>query len=183
MKCNEIHLEIGCGKGDYWINMASLYPQTGWIAFEKVDTVAGIALKKAIESDHDLSNMRLACVDANDLLSIFNPGEIATIHLNFSDPWPKKRHEKRRLTSFAFQKLYYEILQDDGIIIQKTDNVSLFNYSLVAMQELFTLDAVDVDFRRQAHDEDSVTEYEQKFIDLGQPIFRAVYRKKTKQQD
>lgn len=174
-----IHLEIGAGKGDYWQGMASLYPDDLWVALEKNDTVAGIAIKKMETSFAHLKNAKLLQVDAIDLPKIFAPHEVDVIHLNFSDPWPKSRHEKRRLTSPEFQAIYLDLLTKDGLVIQKTDNVSLFNYSLVAMNDNFKLIEVDVDFRSQPHDEDVFTEYEQKFHGFGQPIFRAVYQRRS----
>ncbi len=180
LHCDKLHLEIGAGKGDYWIEMAKLYPDDGWIAMEKVETIAGIALKKALETGNSLASMRLINEDASKLNTLFSPHEIDVIHLNFSDPWPKKRHEKRRLTSPVYQSLYTELLTEGGLVIQKTDNVSLFNYSLVAMQAYFNLIDVDVDYRQFPHPEDAMTEYETKFVGLKQPIFRAVYQKKAK---
>lgn len=178
LKVNEIHVELGCGKGDYWLGMADLYPNQGWIAFERNPTVAAIALKKAIERGVNSERLRLYCTDAQGLGEYFSPGEIDVLHLNFSDPWPKTRHHKRRLVAAKMLDVYQPLLSPQGRIIQKTDNVDLFNDSLVEMCRYFDLIEVDVDYRRQSHDEDVITEYEQRFMDLKQPIFRAVYQKR-----
>ena len=99
------------------------------------------------------------------------------IHLNFSDPWPKKRYAKRRLSSATFLDQYKRILSRNGEIQMKTDNSALFEYSLIEFQNAgFKMVEVSVDYRREKHDEDAITEYEQKFISLGQPIYRCVWR-------
>lgn len=99
------------------------------------------------------------------------------IHLNFSDPWPKKRYAKRRLSSASFLDQYKRILSRNGEIQMKTDNSALFEYSLIEFQNAgFKMVEVSVDYRREKHDEDAITEYEQKFISLGQPIYRCVWR-------
>ncbi|MGL5541560.1 MAG: tRNA (guanine(46)-N(7))-methyltransferase TrmB, partial [Erysipelotrichaceae bacterium] len=101
--------------------------------------------------------------------------------LNFSDPWPKKRNSKRRLSHGNFLKMYQDILAKDGQIIMKTDNQSLFEFSLVEFgSNGFVLTNVWVDFRKEIHEEDQISEYEQKFMDRGQPIYRAIWKKEGK---
>lgn len=172
----EIHLEIGCGKGDYWLQMAHMYPESCWIAIEKDKDCAAIALKKSLEQTS--SNMKMIIADARDIASWFEEGEIDYIHLNFSDPWPKKRHTKRRLTHGDFISVYRRLLKPNGRIVMKTDNAKLFEYSLVTfVQNAWLLEEVSVDFRREEHPEDAITEYERHFMALGQPIYRAVWSK------
>lgn len=172
----KIHCEIGSGKGDYWHQMAAQNPDRGFIAIEKDYTASAIALKKIETYPH--TNKRMMVLDAEQLDDLFAPNELDVIHLNFSDPWPKTRHEKRRLTHHSKLDLYAKLLAEDGELWLKTDNVGLFNYSLVSVgSHRFELVEVDVDFRAQEQ-EDPMTEYERKFMGYGQPIFRAVWRLK-----
>lgn len=171
-----LHLEIGSGKGDYWHQLSALYPDRGIVAMERDFTASSIALKKLEKNPGD--HKRFIYGDAENLNDMFAPGEVDVVHLNFSDPWPKKRHTKRRLTYKDKLDEYYSVLSDKGEIWMKTDNVGLFNYSLVSVgQHKFELVEVDVDFRIHEH-EDPFTEYERKFHEMGQPIFRAIWRKK-----
>ncbi len=173
-----LHLEIGCGKGDYWNLMAKQYPQDAWIAIEKNVSVAGIAVRKFDQMEGDLSRMRFIWGDASALQEWFDKGEIDVIHLNFSDPWPKKRAHKKRLSSPAFLAQYADILSDRGEVQMKSDNASLFEFSLLQFQQAnWRLHDVSVDYRRSEHAEDVVTEYEKRFLKEGQPIYRAVWRK------
>ena len=111
----------------------------------------------------------------------FDNKEIDVIHLNFSDPWPKKRNSKRRLSHNSFLKKYYDLLSDDGQIILKTDNAKFFEFSLVELtHNNFSLENVWVNFRQEEHPEDAITEYESKFISLNQPIYRAIFVKVIK---
>lgn len=172
----KLHLEIGCGKGDYWNQMAKQYPQDGWIAIEKNVSVAGIAVRKFDQQEGDLSHMRFIWGDAGSLQDWFDHGEIDVIHLNFSDPWPKKRAHKKRLSSPAFLAQYENVLSKDGVIQMKTDNASLFEFSVLQFQQAgWTIEAFSVDYRREPHAEDVITEYEKRFLSAGQPIYRAVW--------
>ena len=171
----EVRVEIGSGKGDYWISMAHLYPECAWIAIEKSVDCAAIALKKSL--DNTLDNMKLIINDAANIEQWFAENEIDVIHLNFSDPWPKKSHTKRRLTYGTFLEQYRRILKEDGKLIMKTDNASLFEFSLLSFEENgWKLAEVSVDWRRNEHPEDAITEYERNFMELAQPIYRAVWR-------
>ena len=171
-----LHIEIGCGKGNYSLDMAKMYPDTGFIAIEKNESAAGIAAKKYDEDEAD-KHLKLIQDDASAIGEWFGPREVDVIHLNFSDPWPKKRYAKRRLSSVTFLDQYKRILSRDGEIQMKTDNSALFEYSLIEFQNAgFKMVEVSVDYRRETHDEDAITEYEQKFISLGQPIYRCVWR-------
>lgn len=173
-----LHLEIGCGKGGYSRDMAALYPNEMFVAIEKNESAAGMAAKKFDEAH--LNNLRLIYGDGQDLSAWFEPGELDVIHLNFSDPWPKKRNAKRRLSAPSFLEQYARVLSNNGQLVMKTDNPSLFEYSLLEVLKAgFILEEISVDYRREDHPEDPMTEYEQKFHAAGQPIYRAVWRKNT----
>lgn len=172
----KLHLEIGCGKGGYSSAMAALYPDDLFVAVEKNESAAGLAAKKFDEAN--LNNLRLIYGDGADLDLCFGSGEVDVLHLNFSDPWPKKRNAKRRLTAPAFLKQYQQLLSDDGRIMMKTDNSPLFEYSILEFLNAgFYLEEISVDFRREEHPEDPLTEYEAKFVENGQPIYRCVWTK------
>lgn len=169
-----IVLEIGSGKGDYWRKMAELQPDTLWIALERDKNVSAIALKKECPN-----NAVWIVGDAEDLEKWFDLKEIDTIHLNFSDPWPKKRYHKRRLTSNLFIERMLNITSDEAEFKFKTDNKDLFEYTMLVWED-YPLKLVEfsVDFRRKEENDDAITEYEQHFMDLNQVIYRAVWRKK-----
>ena len=179
-----LHLEIGCGKGDYWTKMALQYPEFGWIGVEKNNSVAALAVRKFTKIEADTSHMLFINNDAEDIENWFGTGEIDVIHLNFSDPWPKKRTHKKRLSNVKFIEQYAKILSDDGEIQMKTDNTSLFEYSIIEFQNAgWFLHDFSVDFRRNEHDEDVITEYEHRFMERNQPIYRAVWKKHPMQDD
>ena len=123
---NPIHIEIGCGKGQFMSTLAKLHPDINYIAIEKFDSVLLRCLEKII--DQDIPNLKIAVMDAQVLLTYFSEKEVDRIYLNFSDPWPKKHHAKRRLTSPLFLEQYKKVLKDDGEIHFKTDNRGLFEY-------------------------------------------------------
>lgn len=173
-----LHVEIGSGKGDYWISMAQVYPQAGWIGIEKDENVAALAVRKYQEAQEHPTHMAFLHGDAQEIETWFAPHEIDVLHLNFSDPWPKKRAHKKRLSHQSFIERYANLLSEQGEIQMKTDNASLFEFSLLQFQEGgFFLHEISVDYRRVAHDEDVITEYEARFLALGQPIYRAVFKK------
>ena len=123
---NPIYIEIGMGKGDFIINNALQFPNINFIGIEKYDSVIARAIQKS--NDLEIDNLRLIRIDALNIDEMFDK-EVEKIYLNFSDPWPKERHAKRRLTSPIFLNKYSKIFKDDNIIEMKTDNVDLFNYS------------------------------------------------------
>ena len=125
---NPIHLEIGMGKGDFIIELAKKNPNINYIGLEKFPSVIVVAMDKVVSSK--LTNILLVCFDATNLNEIFSENEIDQIYLNFSDPWPKTRHAKRRLTSNSFLKTYEYILKDKSTIQFKTDNRGLFEYRI-----------------------------------------------------
>lgn len=173
LNCERLHLEIGMGKGSYLIQMASMYPDEGWIGMEKDRSAAAVAARAKLEGDGTTSNNRMIAGDARNILDWFENGEVDVIHLNFSDPWPKKKYQKRRLSSSEFLKIYRTILSEHGQILMKTDNQDLFEDSVLYFQENgFILTDFSVNYRRNEHPEDAITEYESKFMAEGMPIYR-----------
>lgn len=159
-----LHVEIGMGKGDFIIAMAKKYPDVNFVGIEMYESVVCRALKK-LESEH-LDNVKIICIDAIALGEIF-ANEIDTIYLNFSDPWPKKRHAKRRLTAETYLKIYDNLLKDNGLIIQKTDSVLLFESSIVSLsQHGYVIDDISLDLHNSERD-NVMTEYERKFSSQG----------------
>lgn len=169
-------LEIGTGLGDFILGMAKKYPNITWFGIEmNVDALAGCA-KKIIEND--INNVYLVRQNFANISDFFPSEFFDNIYLNFSDPWPKKRHHKRRLTAKTFLDVYRRILKEDGAIIQKTDNVDLFDYSLVTLEEE-GWNIVYNDRNYIFNEEiDVMTEYEGKFRAKGQPIHRLIASKK-----
>ena len=173
LNCERLHLEIGMGKGSYLIQMSSMYPDEGWIGMEKDRSAAAVAARAKLEGDGNTSNNRMIAGDARNILDWFENGEVDVIHLNFSDPWPKKKYQKRRLSSSEFLKIYRTILSEHGQILMKTDNQDLFEDSVLYFQENgFILTDFSVNYRRNEHPEDAITEYESKFMAEGMPIYR-----------
>ena len=171
-----LHIEIGCGKGDYFIQMSNMYPDEGWLAIEKDYNCAAVAAKKALENRPD--NALMIAHDAANINEWFLDEEVDVIHLNFSDPWPKSKNSKRRLSHSNFLQQYFKILNKNGKIILKTDNKKFFEYSLIEFTNFgYKLENVWVDFRDEDHPEDAISEYEAKFMSLGQPIYRAIFSK------
>lgn len=166
---NPIHIEIGCGKGQFMMGLAKHFPDINFIAIEKYDSVLVRCLEKV--SQDDIPNLKLVLLDALMLKEVFDKGEVEEIYLNFSDPWPKTRHAKRRLTSYIYLDIYRNILASNGAIIQKTDNRSLFESSLESLsQNDWYLTNISLDL----HKTDLfniTTEYEDKWSPKG-PIYR-----------
>ena len=166
---NPIHLEIGMGKGDFIINMALNNPEINFIGIEKYDSVVVRAIEKI---NPDISNLILIRADAEEIEEIFYK-EINTLYLNFSDPWPKNKHSKRRLSSTCFLKKYDNIFKDKKNIVMKTDNRKLFEFSLI---EFVNNDYKILDISLDLHSDDISnnveTEYEKKFVKLGFPIYK-----------
>lgn len=178
LACDCLHVEIGSGKGDYWITMGNNHPHCGWVGIEKNTNVAALAVRKYQERKLVCPHMKFLHGDAEELENWFAQGEIDVLHLNFSDPWPKKRAHKKRLSHASFIERYHRVLQEKGEIQMKTDNSSLFEFSILQFQEAgWFLHDISVDYRRVAHDEDAITEYEARFLSLNQPIYRAVWKK------
>ncbi len=163
---NPIHLEIGMGKGSFIYNMAKTYPNINFIGIEKYTGVIARAIKKYPDS---LPNLRIINMDALNLEKVFSH-EISTIYLNFSDPWPKKRTAKRRLTSDIFLKIYDSVFNDTKKIIMKTDNIILFSSSIVSLSEYgYIIKDVNLDLAN-SEIPNIPTEYETKFMINGVKI-------------
>ena len=171
-----IHIEIGMGKGRFLMDLAEQNPNIEYIGIERYTIVLLRAVQKM--NDLQLPNVHFLCVDAANLPDIFALGEVDRIYLNFSDPWPKDRHAKRRLTSHQFLDRYNQILTADGHLEFKTDNQDLFTFSLdeINNSDIWHLDAFTRDLH---HDEmmnrgNIMTEYEEKFSSLGNPICKLI---------
>lgn len=170
-KNQEIYIEIGSGMGQFITTLAGQNPDINFISLEREKSVVVNIVDKVKELG--LTNIKLICNDALELNEYFKDGEIDRIYLNFSDPWPKKRHTKRRLTYHTFLALYKQVLKEDGELHFKTDNRGLFAYSLESMSQFgmyFTKLNLNL---HQEDDEDNIeTEYERKFSDKGSRIYR-----------
>lgn len=164
---NPIHLEIGMGKGNFLLNMAKKHPNINFIGVERYTGVLARAINKI--NKEEIKNVRVINIDAIKLDDVFNK-EISTIYLNFSDPWPKKRHAKRRLTSEDFLCVYDKVFKGDNIIIQKTDNIGLFESSIVSLSTYgYIIEDISLDLANT--DKENVqTEYEEKFTSMGVKI-------------
>ena len=164
---NPIHLEIGMGKGNFILDKAKKNPNINFIGLEKYDSIVCRALEKADVQQPE--NLKIMCVDALELADIFDK-EIEVIYLNFSDPWPKSRHAKRRLTSHVFLPIYDKVFSGVPTIIQKTDNVGLFESSIVSLSTYgYVIEEISLDLASTGM-ENSLTEYEAKFMSLGTKI-------------
>ena len=170
---DELYVELGCGKGLFTVEMAKRCPDKLFVALEKVTNVIVIALERT--KQEKLQNVRYINGFADDLPDFFAEGEVSRLYINFCDPWPAKRHEKRRLTGWRFLELYKPALRQGGEIHFKTDNLSLFEYSLREFDRCgFTL----INISRDLHKDGIVgvmTDYEMKFYEQGKPIYEAVY--------
>lgn len=168
-----LHIEVGTGKGRFIIGMAKANPHINYIGIELFDSVIVSALEGILEDEEGVPNLRLLRVNAVDLLNYFEKGEVDRVYLNFSDPWPKTRHAKRRLTYKTFLEIYESILPPKGEIHFKTDNRGLFEYSLVSISEYgMLLTEVSLDLHANEPEWNIMTEYEEKFSKKGQPIYR-----------
>ncbi|SIS52495.1 tRNA (guanosine(46)-N7)-methyltransferase TrmB [Salimicrobium flavidum] len=168
-----LHLEIGSGKGQFVAGMAANFPEANFIGIERVKSVMVGALKKVKAAE--VSNAVLVNEDAKDLRDMFSESEIDHLYLNFSDPWPKTKHAKRRLTYESFLEQYKEILKDGGKITMKTDNRGLFEYSLASFSQFgMVIEDVTLDLHELEEEKNVMTEYEEKFAEKGQPIYRCI---------
>lgn len=178
---NPIHIEVGSGKGNFIITKSRNNPHINYVGIEKYSSVLIKLLKK--QEEEKLNNLHLLRMDATEIEEAFECFEVEKIYLNFSDPWPKDRHAKRRLTSHEFLKRYEKILKDGSLLEFKTDNVSLFDFSLESISTkenwevlYFTKDLYSDDEQMK---ENVPTEYEKKFVEDGNKINKliAIYRK------
>lgn len=165
---NPIHLEIGMGKGKFIIEKAKREPNVNFIGCELVQSI----IYKAAKSVKDVPNLLMINYDALKLGEVFDKGEIGKIYLNFSDPWPKSRHEKRRLTSDSFLNVYREIKASDGVIEFKTDNRGLFEYSVMSLNNNgFEFLDISFDLHNDGRENIVTTEYEDRFSAKGNVIY------------
>lgn len=169
-----LHIEVGMGKGRFIMELAARNPDINYVGIERYPSVLLRALQK--RRSLELDNICFICIDAKTLGDIFAPGEVNRIYLNFSDPWPKDRHAKRRLTSPEFMAVYDRVLADAGTVEFKTDNRGLFEYSLESIPAAgWKLDATTLDLHSSPMAQGNVmTEYEMKFSAKGNPIHKLV---------
>lgn len=169
---NPIRIEIGMGKGKFVTTLAKQNPDINYIGIEKYSSVLIRALEKRVEEE--LDNLIFIRMDAENIEEVFDKKEVQRIYLNFSDPWPKDRHAKRRLTSRQFLAHYHKVLAEDGEVIFKTDNRNLFEFSLEQVEEAgWKLKDHTFDLHHSEYVKGNVmTEYEEKFVAEGKPIHR-----------
>lgn len=172
---NPIYIEIGCGKGRFITETAKINPNINYIAIEKVADVIVMAMEKAVEAN--LNNVVFCDLDAQELMEIFEKGEIEGIYLNFSDPWKKNKQAKRRLTHKNFLDKYKEVLPQNGAVCFKTDNKNLFEFSLNSFAESdYKMSNITFDLHNSKFEGNIMTEYEQRFSEMGMPIYRVEAR-------
>jgi len=170
-----LHIEIGMGKGKFITALAQKHPEINYIGIELYESVLIRAVAKR-ESIGEYKNLTFLRYGAEHLEQVFAPLEVARIYLNFSDPWPKERHAKRRLTSSEFLERYRRFLQPNGQIEFKTDNQTLFDFSIEQAEEMgWQLAQITRDLHHSPYMEDNLmTEYEERFSAMGNPIYRLV---------
>lgn len=176
---NPIRIEVGMGKGKFIMELARQNPHVNYVGIERYSSVLLRGLEKRAELE--LSNIYFMCIDAKDLAEIFAPGEVDRIYLNFSDPWPKDRHAKRRLTSGTFMAVYDKVLAADGMVEFKTDNRGLFEYSLESIPAAgwrILESTFDLHHEEEMVKDNVMTEYETKFAREGKPICKLIAKRR-----
>lgn len=179
---NPIHIEIGMGKGQFLLQLAKRNQDINYIGIERYSSVLLRATEK-FDSDeyNELKNIRFICMDAFELPEVFALGEVDKIYLNFSDPWPKARHARRRLTSVQFLRQYEKVLEPTGIVEFKTDNRLLFEFSLEQVEEagwILLGHTFDLHHDEKMNFGNIMTEYEEKFSSMGNPIHKLIATRK-----
>lgn len=172
-----IRIEVGMGKGQFIIAMAQAYPEINFIGIERYDSVLLRAIQKLEREENQPDNLRFVCMDAGELPETFAKGEVDRIYLNFSDPWPKERHAKRRLTSREFLKRYEQIIEPGQYVEFKTDNVGLFDFSLEEIQDygwILKDHTHDLHHHEYMNEGNIMTEYEEKFSSQGNNICKLI---------
>ena len=175
-----LFIEIGMGKGRFIMDMAKTYPDINFVGIERYSSVLLRALQKMDEIEEKPENIRFICMDAKDILDVFDNGEADRIYLNFSDPWPKDRHAKRRLPSREFLKRFDVILSKDGTIEFKTDNKELFDFAVSELEPAgWKADVITYDLHadKELSKDNIMTEYEEKFSSIGNPICKYIIRR------
>ena len=179
---NPIHIEIGMGKGQFLMTLAKQNPDINYIGIERYSAVLIRALEKIDSEEYkDVKNIRFICMNAMELEEVFAYGEVKKIYLNFSDPWPKARHSRRRLTSTQFFERYDKVLVADGVVEFKTDNRPLFEFSLEQVEEAgwkLLAHTFDLHHNEEMNVGNIMTEYEEKFSSMGNPIHKLVATRK-----
>ena len=180
-----LHIEIGMGKGQFLLTLALQNPSVNYIGIERYSSVLLRPVEKLASmqaaGEAVPSNLRFICMDAADISQVFAPGEVDRIYLNFSDPWPKARHARRRLTSLEYLARYDEILSPNGQVEFKTDNRALFDFSLeqIEASPVWTLAARTFDLHHDPllNQGNIMTEYEEKFSSMDHPICKLIARR------
>ena len=175
-----VWIEVGMGKGRFIMDMARLHPDINFIGIEMYDSVLLRAVQKREQMEEELSNLYFIRMDARNLPEVFAQGEVDRIFLNFSDPWPKERHAKRRLTSRQFLERYDQILAEDGQVEFKTDNRGLFEFSLQEVEGTkwqLLASTFDLHHESEMVRGNVMTEYEEKFSSMGNPIHKMIIRR------
>ncbi|NEU29988.1 tRNA (guanosine(46)-N7)-methyltransferase TrmB [bacterium LRH843] len=166
-----IFVEVGTGKGQFLTKMALRHPHVNFIGIEKYESVLITALERVNQSKQ--TNVKFLHENVEDIINFFDHQEVDRIYINFTDPWPKKRHEKRRLTHKGFLDLYREIITEGGEIHLKTDNQSLFEFSLESFANYgMTLHQISLNLHESDYEGNEMTEYEERFSKKGMPIYR-----------
>ncbi|MDD3367899.1 MAG: tRNA (guanosine(46)-N7)-methyltransferase TrmB [Lachnospiraceae bacterium] len=177
-----LQIEIGMGKGKFILKMAKAYPEINFVGIERYTSVLLRAVQKMEQEALPPSNLKFICMDAGEIEEVYAPGEVNKIFLNFSDPWPKDRHARRRLPSRQFLERFSHILADTGKLEFKTDNRALFDFALEELEPAgWIAEKVTFDLH---HDEEMgkdniMTEYEEKFSAKGNPICKYIISKKN----
>lgn len=174
-----IEIEVGMGKGKFIMDLAAAHPDINYLGVERYSSVLLRALQK--RSQLELANIFFLCIDAKEMADYFAPGEISRIYLNFSDPWPKDRHAKRRLPSRQFLARYAQILKPEGTIEFKTDNRSLFDFALEELEPAgWEAEAVTFDLHADERlmQGNVMTEYEARFSAAGNPICKYIIHRR-----
>ena len=172
-----IFIEVGMGKGQFLMELARRHPENNYVGIEKYSSVLLRALEKMEQEETPLTNLVFIRMDAENIEKVFSEGEVDGFYLNFSDPWPKDRHAKRRLTSTAFFKRYDHILKKDGKVEFKTDNRPLFEFSLESVKEAgwnLVAYTFDLHHHEEMNQGNIMTEYEEKFSSMGNPICKLI---------
>ena len=175
---NEIHIEVGMGKGRFMMEMAEKNPEINYLGIEMYSSVLLRAVQKMEEKE--LHNLRFILMDAREIEEVFDHEEVDRIYLNFSDPWPKDRHAKRRLPSRQFLQRFEQVLKKDGVIEFKTDNRDLFDFAVEETEpagwEILEI-SYDLHQDEKMMKDNVMTEYEERFSSLGNPIYKYIIRK------
>lgn len=178
---NPVYIEIGMGKGQFLLNMAKAHPEINFVGIERYSSVLLRAVERIdTEEYQELINIRFVCMDARELEMVFAPEEVGRIYLNFSDPWPKARHAKRRLTSVEFLSRYEKVLAKDGQVEFKTDNTPLFEFSLEQVKAAgwrLVAHTYDLHHNQEMNQGNIMTEYEEKFSSRGNPINKLIIKR------